>query len=88
MPVIVYLSNISSYFNNIIAATKLNDFHSYSIAVSLHYLSTEIKGHNDNYQCHCFKCLVYRSLWKTLLSGGYENIIFIKSSGVANIILM
>ena len=62
MPVIVYSSNISSYFNNIIDATKLNDLHSYSIAVSLHYLSTEIKGHNDNSRCHCFKCLVYRSL--------------------------
>ena len=88
MSEVVHPMNIFSYFENVLHPVEANNLHSYCIAVSLHHISTIIKKHNENYQCHCFICLVYRQLVKTLLSRGYKHIFYSVNGKIVKIILM
>ena len=85
MSVVVHPMNIFSYFENVLDPVETNNLHYYCIAASLHHISTIIKKHSENYQCHCFRCLVYRQLVKTLLSRGYKHILYNLNSKIVKL---
>ena len=88
MSVVVHPMYIFSSLGNILDPFEANNPHSYCIAASLHHISTIIKKHSKNYQCHCLKCLVYHHLVKTLLSREYKHILYVLNGKIVKIILM
>ena len=80
MSVVLHPLNIFLYFNNTLTPVKAKKLHSFCLARSIRFIAAFTKGHNDNYRCHCFKCLTSRLLIGVLLSRGHKKLLFIVDS--------
>ena len=73
-PVVVHPEHIFLYFNNHLNYPKAKNLHSFYLARLIRYIFSLIKGHNNSYKCHCFKCLVCRILIGVLFSRGHKKL--------------
>lgn len=71
------IKNIFLYFDNYLDYAKAKNVHSFSIARSIRYIVTKIRGHSLSYKCHCFKCLVCRLLMTELISREHLKLLLI-----------
>lgn len=80
MSVVLDPLNIFLYFNNTLTPVKAKKLHSFCLTRSIRFIAAFTKEHNDNYRCHCFKCLTCRLLIGVLLSRGQKKLLFIVDS--------
>ena len=67
MSVVVHPAKILN-FNNIIDKDKAQKLQ------SIHYISFQIPGHSNNYQCYCFLCWLFKLLLTVLLFRKYGKL--------------
>lgn len=73
----IYPEQVFDYLNHIVSHKKAKTLTSVTIARCFCHVAMEIKSHNENYSCHCFKRCISRILCSVLVERKQDKLLLL-----------
>ena len=73
----IYPEQIYDYFTHVVSYEKAKKLTSVTIIRCICHITLEMKGHNENFNCHYFKCYVCRIIQSILVERRQDKLLLL-----------